>query len=455
MERDNPMVSIVMPVFNAEKYLKESIQDIIFQTYSDWELICVDDGSTDQSSEILKYYASRDDRIRVITQENKGAGAARNRGMDEAKGTYLLFLDADDRFEPKLLHETTERAIDIRADIVLFGAECFDSKTMVKTSSDWIFNKEFVPNLGVFSYRDCPERIFNISASGTWNKAFRTEFIRDRGLRFMNTPYMNDSYFVQVGMVLANRICICEEKLIYYRLKIRDSLTAPENRIKNPYCPFSVLSQIKDKLVELKVYEEVWKSFANYALNHIFWNEEQLDYDEFIKYISEIKETYIAKYRIDKLEEEDYINTERIWKIKILMNEDVIRYLHSFMRELSTKCSKYFNELRIRPFGSFIPAEKFFRIPGVENNNRIIVYGAGHKGHELIKQIMKNEQYKLVAWVDKRYKELNETFYKIESPEIIKTCEYDFIVIAVDDFYVMQDIKSTIDNMDENKIVWA
>ncbi len=96
-------VSVIIPVYNVEKYLAQSLECIVSQFMSDIEIICVDDGSTDRSPEILRDFSNRDDRVRIITQPNKNAGAARNAGLDAASGRYLSFLYADHRIEKDML----------------------------------------------------------------------------------------------------------------------------------------------------------------------------------------------------------------------------------------------------------------------------------------------------------------------------------------------------------------
>lgn len=99
MSNDIPAVSVIIPVYNAAEFLKDGLNSLLKQTLREIEIICVDDGSTDGSLVILKEFEKTDARIRVIHQENQGAGAARNNGMDVARGKYLAFLDADDFFE--------------------------------------------------------------------------------------------------------------------------------------------------------------------------------------------------------------------------------------------------------------------------------------------------------------------------------------------------------------------
>lgn len=113
----NPLVSVIIPVYNAEKYLTECIDSVCCQTLQDIEIICVDDGSTDQSSLILAEYAAKDDRIRIITQPNAGEIAARNSGIQAASGQWLGFVDSDDKVKPDLYERLLSNGIKYQADI--------------------------------------------------------------------------------------------------------------------------------------------------------------------------------------------------------------------------------------------------------------------------------------------------------------------------------------------------
>ena len=108
---DNIKVSVILPVYNGEKYIKKCMESLISQTLKEIEIICVDDGSVDGTLEALKEYENLDN-VTVITQENAGAGAARNKGMSYAKGEYLSFLDADDIFEKDMLEVAYNKAVE-------------------------------------------------------------------------------------------------------------------------------------------------------------------------------------------------------------------------------------------------------------------------------------------------------------------------------------------------------
>lgn len=114
-----PLISIIVPIYNAERYLHRSIDSIIAQTFTDWELLLIDDGSPDRSGEICDEYAKKDNRVRVIHKENGGVSSARQKGQDEACGEYTIHVDPDDWVEPRMLEELYRKAKDDNADMVI------------------------------------------------------------------------------------------------------------------------------------------------------------------------------------------------------------------------------------------------------------------------------------------------------------------------------------------------
>ena len=129
MDSKDLKVSVIVPVYNGEKYIEECMDSIVGQTLREIEIICVDDGSTDGSPEILERFRRQDKRVRLISQENAGAGAARNRGFKEAGGEYLSFLDADDFFEPDMLETAYRKAKEQKAQILVFGSDQYRTHT--------------------------------------------------------------------------------------------------------------------------------------------------------------------------------------------------------------------------------------------------------------------------------------------------------------------------------------
>lgn len=116
-----PKVSVIIPVYNTEEYIEECIESVLNQTFQDFEIICVDDGSTDRSADIIQGYCTRDKRIALHKQKNSFSGVARNTGVSLAKGKYIQFLDSDDFLENNALEMTVKKAEETSADVVVFN----------------------------------------------------------------------------------------------------------------------------------------------------------------------------------------------------------------------------------------------------------------------------------------------------------------------------------------------
>ena len=125
----NVKVSVIVPVYNVEKYLKDCLDSVVNQTLEDIEIICVNDGSTDNSLAILEEYAEKDSRIKIITQENKGLGGARNTGLYHANGEYISFIDSDDWIELNTFEELYNMSKNLDLDMLMFQMKVFNIET--------------------------------------------------------------------------------------------------------------------------------------------------------------------------------------------------------------------------------------------------------------------------------------------------------------------------------------
>ena len=170
-----------MPVFNEEKYVANAIESVLNQTCDDFELIIVNDGSTDGTLNVIRDFD--DDRIRLINQENLGPGASRNRALDIACGEYVMFLDGDDFFREDALMTAYSEAKQKDTDISIFQIIKYNNDEYSK--NDWFnlnrFDEEFEDN--VFTHLDCKEFLFDISVSAC-QKIFKREFIERISARF-------------------------------------------------------------------------------------------------------------------------------------------------------------------------------------------------------------------------------------------------------------------------------
>lgn len=260
-----PRVSVIVPVHNSEKYLTRCLDSILAQTERNIEVICIDDGSTDSSPEILSSYANRDDRIRLLTQSCRGAGAARNAGLDIAQGTYLSFLDSDDFFEVGMLEAAAHKLDETGADLVVFGSWVYDDTHGQDRPAGWRLNVDNLPANDPFSFRDMPDQIFNSFGNVVWNKLFRSTFVSMHQLRFQEISRCNDTYFSTASLVLASNITYVDRLFVHYRTGMHTNLQSTNDR--DPRTMLSPYEGLYHLLVSQGIYDTVQVSFVNWVLD--------------------------------------------------------------------------------------------------------------------------------------------------------------------------------------------
>lgn len=259
----NHTISVIMPVYNAEEHLSFALDDIFKQTMYNFELICVDDGSDDRSLEILKLYSEAHSNMIVMKQNNQSAGAARNRGMYEASGDYLLFLDSDDRFEPDLLELMISKALETNSDIVICKADEFHNQTGQRSAAPWTLRTNLI-NDDTFRPEDCSEFLFQLTIPNPWNKLFKKSFIKEYQIEFQHIPRTNDAFFVYSAMFQAETISIVPKVLIHYRTGNPKSLQ--RTNYKSIISFYDAYLGLKQALIENNEYELYRQSFADRAL---------------------------------------------------------------------------------------------------------------------------------------------------------------------------------------------
>lgn len=227
-------VSVIIPVYNAEDYLNQSLEGVLNQSLSDLEVICVDDGSTDSSLDILNAAAKKDNRIKVYHQENRGGGAARNVALGYAGGEYVYFMDADDRLKEGALSECYEMAESRNLDFVIFKAMNYAEDTGEYFKTDDYSMDSIAEIVGdkVFSYSDLGDMIFDLSVT-PWCKFYRRDFINMTGARFAEGLIFHDNIFFYDSLFYAKRICFLDKFLYIRRRHSASSTGAGDKRYIN------------------------------------------------------------------------------------------------------------------------------------------------------------------------------------------------------------------------------
>ncbi len=216
-------VSIIVPIYNGEKYIDNCIKNLQNQTYSNLEFILVDDGSKDGTAKLCDYYAKKDERIKVIHQHNGGLSAARNSGTQEVSGDYLVYVDVDDDIIPTLVEDNVKLAIENDADVVFynFWYHNLDTNTRIKNK----YQDTFIGNNAEFFKKKLNATIDFEIFNAPWNKLYKVEFLRMNKLEFLTEfPIYEDIIFASRMIKVANRIVINPNRYYVYYLRSSGSL---------------------------------------------------------------------------------------------------------------------------------------------------------------------------------------------------------------------------------------
>lgn len=342
-------VSVIIPVYNTSLYLNECLDSVLNQSLKEIEVICVDDGSDDDSLKILKEYEKKDCRIKVLTQNHRGGGAARNKGLEIATGEYLSFLDSDDFFESNMLESIYARCKKAHADIGVFRVKRYDNNTKKIISDKTSFVEKNMPSKLAFSPLDMQKNIFNTFQTWPWNKLFRRHFIEKEGIKFQEISRTNDMYFVNTALVRAKRITALPKELVNYRVGTTNNCQATNHLAPTDF--FKALLALQDELIENFSNKEYMKSFANLVVRSCNYNLNSLidaqAYADLYRYLHEIGFKKINIANIDKknIFEENKNAYQECKKISENSFEEYMFGKLKYYREVSAKNNKKIREL--------------------------------------------------------------------------------------------------------------
>ena len=258
-----PLISIVIPVYNAEKYLRACLDSVLAQTYKNWEAICVNDGSSDNSAQILKEYAAKDARFHIINQQNSGVSTARNTGMRQTTGKYLMYLDSDDIWHPQTLEILQNVMEKSNADMGCFKYQEVYPDTKI------IYNNYMVDSdlklcktpLLSFIHRKIKTGIL------IWNKIYRTDKIKN--ISFCNLKQGEDDVYSLSVLLKISSIAMLDNVLYYY--------------MQNPQSIMHQADEAKIRGNRLKIEEKITAIIQDYCL----LSSDELLKKECQKYLSE------------------------------------------------------------------------------------------------------------------------------------------------------------------------
>lgn len=329
--RDTAEISVIVPAYNIEKYLAECLESIVSQTFKNFECIIVNDGSTDGTQLIAERFTKKDKRFRLVNKKNGGLSSARNAGYDEAKGTYVIFLDGDDFFSPKLLGKLHAKAIKYDADITVCNYKLFFEN--MKKYSDSKIDFSALKSDEVFSAETKPVEIFSTPLFMVWNKLFKTEFLNEHSIRHNEASHRaEDIDFSGRALADANKVTFVDDALSFYRTGNDSSNVSTSYRY-----PFDVvwsLEGLKKYLDKKDMYIRVEKSFLRMAASHILGS---LYFTELYPVHQELfdkAKKFFRTTNILEANESDFENKKDYKEIIKLLNSDYTEWLRYRISDL-------------------------------------------------------------------------------------------------------------------------
>lgn len=306
-------ISVIIPVYNVDKYLSECLDSVINQSYKDLQIIVVDDGSTDSCGRICDEYALKDSRITVVHQDNQGAGAAKNTGLRLAKGEYLAFVDSDDYLEPDAFEYMFKLLIQKNADIV----QCSYRDLYVDNSVDKIKNSS---DIGGYTAEEYLTRYTTDWTCGLlWDKLYRKNLFN--GIYFEEGHVIDDEFFTYQGVMNAKKIVI-DSKIVYNYRKRKSSVSyIPEHMERIIFDKLDFLISRKDNISDR--FPKLRSAFDVHYANMLVW----FSTDPYItnRSINEIKERMKQFLKNGKKQGVSFRVTMKMLSIILKKNDKILK----------------------------------------------------------------------------------------------------------------------------------
>lgn len=284
---DNIKVSVIIPIYNPGDAIINSLNSVISQDLKEMEIICINDGSTDNSKDILEEYAKRDSRLKIIEQENLGAGSARNKGIETAKGEYILFLDSDDWIEENTCELLYYFAKKYNTDLILFDSLIHNDESIKELK---FLDENFEEK--IFDYTQIKDKIFDSYLGVIWNKFYKTQFLKENNINFPTHKIFNDVEFHVKTMTLAGKIIYSNNIFYHYNNTSHFSLQKEYVGSKHSIIFCDVIIGVKKFLNSTQMMNNLKEEFINYFLSELQIKLYHIDRKYKSEYFLKIKEIF-------------------------------------------------------------------------------------------------------------------------------------------------------------------
>jgi glycosyltransferase involved in cell wall biosynthesis len=320
-----PKISVIIPIYNSEEFIEECLNSLIKQTFKNFEIICINDGSTDNSLKLLKIYEKLDDRIHIFTQNNSGPAVARNIGMNISKGDYIIFLDSDDIFEDTMIEELFARIYAYNNEIVICNSKNFviiKGQKIYNQNKNYYISNDIIKNKTRFSSFDIKKDFLSLFIWWPWDKIFKKDFIKNLGIEYQNLRTSEDLFFVAAAVIKAKNLSFIDKIFINHRMGVNSSVSNSRNIYWNNF--YYALKKLKNFIKENGLYKRFKQDFINYVAKFSIWNLETIQGDSFCKLYQKLKNEWWIEFGISKFNKNYFYNKKIYKKVKYIMKYDLI-----------------------------------------------------------------------------------------------------------------------------------
>lgn len=291
-------ISVIIPVYNTAKYIDECLDSVLNQSFTDFEIICVDDGSSDSSLLVLENYQSKDNRIKIISQEHMGVAVARNTALKQASGEYILFMDSDDFLEKDCLYNIYNLSKSNSLDLLMFKLINFDENIFKKVKSRYFDMKFLKKAVGdnVFNWRDIEHRLFDISVTAP-GKLFKRDLIEN--IDFPEGLIFEDNVFFIKSFLNAKRVMFLDEYCYVRRLRSDSIINSYYSRFSDCIIIYDIIT---DFIKKMGLYDELAVQLFDRRCKDIFIRFCDVDDEYKQDYFDKIKRNFSNDFNMLKNE---------------------------------------------------------------------------------------------------------------------------------------------------------
>lgn len=409
-------VSVIIPVYNAQAYIRECLDSLIHQTLRDIEIICINDCSSDSSLSIIEEYAANDDRIIIVNNEkNLGAGFSRNMGMQVAKGEYLSILDADDFFDLQMLESVYNQCISENADISIYDYANYDNDS--KSITNCVVPR-FLGNRiksGQFDIKQTAGYIFQFISCAPWNKMYKRQFVLNSKIEFQNLKNANDVYFGIIILTQARQITYVDvgKPLLYYRTNTSTQISA--HRQRHSHCIREAFVAVQKTLIENDNFNNYKGNFYASVINHFIHILCCTENTERSALYESIRFDWLKKLDMLNCQEKDFLSSF-----------EYFRYKKFLFGEFDENCIKEFMVLSCLDHKRTSRLFEYVK----EKNYRCGLWGIGFYGKAFL-QVCNEYNYELSCVIDEDMKKAGMRIGNYVVKPFAQAChEVDAVIIT-------------------------